>query len=400
MRAVTRTPVILLSVTLAAGAAAVPVSAAAPAPGWEHPGHGPGDSYYNAAETVINEGSVKRLTTRWSVRLRHSYESCSGWSAPLVTGGRVIVADQLGIAAHKAEGGAVSWRFNWDDKMDNETPVLAVSDGLLIAANGDCNSQSDPDGRLTAIDVATGAVRWRLDPDMPNYSVVVDRGVVVVSGWSQSDEEAVVAYRAGDGGEIWRKPGWSSSGVSARGAVIMRKTDGYGQSDGGTSAVDVVTGKVRWSRLENWIAEAAIGDRVYVSDERKNLIAADATDGAVVWTAAGKASSMIAVDGRRVYRAGGRDLEALDDRTGRRIWTHRFKRDAAQPVRAGGLVHAGGPVLRAADGTAVGPSITGQVVVADGAVVRVDEGTLLLSDPGLPSAKAPDGTASVAFGEW
>ncbi|MEU4557548.1 PQQ-binding-like beta-propeller repeat protein [Actinoplanes sp. NPDC023936] len=348
---------------------------------WNHPGYDAGDSHYNPAESVINEGSVRNLAATWSVRLRDIEESCSGFSAPLLTGGRVIVTDKRGISSYDATNGRPAWRFDWDFPDDNGTPVLAVSDRLLIAANGDCNSMSDPDGQLTAIDPATGATRWKLETDIPIHSVVVDNGVIVISGWSPSDEDVVIAHRASDGTELWREPGWSSAGVALNGAVLMRKTDGSGQPDGGTSAIGVTRGELRWSRLENWTAQAAFGNRFYVTDRRGDLLAVDGTDGAVTWTAAGKASTLVATDGRRVYRSSGRHVEALDARNGRVRWATPLGVEARQPVRAGGLLYAGGTVLTASRGIAAGPMFGGHVIVAGGALYRVDRGTLTAYAP-------------------
>ncbi|BBH65221.1 hypothetical protein ACTI_19060 [Actinoplanes sp. OR16] len=274
--------------------AIAPGPATAATPSWEHPGFDAEDSYYNPAESVINEGSVGRLTRRWSVPLRDIEASCSGFSRPLVTGGRAVTTDKLGISAYSITDGKPSWKFDWDWPDDNLTPSLAVSDGLLIAANGDCNSQSDPDGQLTALDLATGKARWKIELDTPVRSVVVDKGVVVISGWSPSDEEVVAGYRASDGKALWSKAGWSSSGVSLNGFIMMRKTDGFGVADGGTSAISVLDGSLRWSRLENWAAEAAFDGLFYVTDARGRLLAVDETDGAVLWSVAGPARSPVA----------------------------------------------------------------------------------------------------------
>src|SRR5690349_23925591 len=153
-----RTTAVLLSFFVAASAATP--ATAAPASLWDHPGYDAEDSYYNPAESVINAGSVRQLEKKWSVNLRKSDASCSGPSAPVIAGGRIFAADHLGISGYAAADGRLSWRFDWPDVMDNETPTMAVSDGVLIAANGDCNSQSDPDGQLTALDAATGRTLW------------------------------------------------------------------------------------------------------------------------------------------------------------------------------------------------------------------------------------------------
>jgi outer membrane protein assembly factor BamB len=208
--------------------------------------------------------------------------------------------------------------------------------------------------------------------DMPIYHAVVDKGVAVVSGWSQSDEEAVVAYRARDGRELWRKPGYGTTGVSANGVLLIQRTDGYGVPAGSVSAVEIGTGAARWTRAGVWKAQAASprADRFFVVDrDGKDLVALDAGTGAVMWTAVGKGSELIAADGRRVYRGSGRVMEALDAGNGRRVWGRQG--EAAQPVLAGGLLYAGGVVLSASSGSVVVPEFSGRVVVAGGRIYQL-----------------------------
>ncbi|MEU4691844.1 PQQ-binding-like beta-propeller repeat protein [Actinoplanes sp. NPDC023714] len=369
---------------IAAAAAASPATAGVA--GWEHPGFDAEDSYYNPTESVIDESGVGRLERRWSVRLRDS-----GFSRPIVAGDRVIAIDGRGISAYSISDGSSLWHFD----EDGVVPAMAVSGGLLIAASGD---------RLTALDLTSGKVRWQRALANPIRAVVVDRGVVVVSGWSPSDAEKVAAYRAADGEALWSKSGWGTTGVSLNGVIMMRKTDGYGLADGGTSAIDILDGSLRWSELANWTAEAAFDGLFYVSDARGDLLAVDGTDGAVLWTASLSsrarhtggsvgpahiadpapiarpvrgANALIAVDGRRIYRAFSRSVEALDVRDGRRVWSTRLAREAGQPIRAGGLVHAGGAVLRAADGVLLKPSFPGRVIVSGGTVYGVSGSDLV-----------------------
>ncbi|HEX5204774.1 MAG TPA: PQQ-binding-like beta-propeller repeat protein, partial [Actinoplanes sp.] len=161
-----RTLAAVLSLTLAF-APATPAHAVA-LPAWDHAGYDAEDSYYNPHETAINLGTIGGLTRRWSVPLRkRPGGACAGFSKPLVAGGRVIVTDQLGIGAYLPLTGTPTWRFAWPDPLDTETPYLAADGSTLIAATSGCNSQSDPDGIIFAVDLTTGRLRWRADPDVP-----------------------------------------------------------------------------------------------------------------------------------------------------------------------------------------------------------------------------------------
>lgn len=370
MTALRRTQAVALSFALALAPAAS-ARAAGPA-GWDHPGFDAEDSYYNPGESAINAGTIGSLTRRWSVALRKTDASCGGFSAPLVAGGRVVTTDQLGISAYQAFTGAAAWRFNWEDPMDSDAAVMAVSGNTVIAADGDCNSNSDPDGRLLALDLATGKVRWRIESDMPIYTIVVDKGMAVVSGESPSDERATVGYRVSDGKQAWKRVDYVASSVSADGRVLVTKGNT-------TSALSVTTGALLWTKPSVWQAKAATpnADRFLVTNGTA-MSAVNASTGAVLWTAPGKASEWIATDGRRIYRTDDRTVEALNAGNGRTLWSRRLTKPANQPVRAGGLLYTGGAVLSPTSGAVLteAKSMTGRQIATGGRLYTVNNGEL------------------------
>ena len=254
--------------------------------------------------------------------------------------------------------GRLAWTFDWDDPDDSSTPSMAVSAGTLVLGNGDCHSTSDPDGRLVGLDLASGKPRWRVTPPAPVHSFVVDKGAVVVSGGSESDEVMTVAYRATDGRELWRKVGLTTSGSSANGRILLSET-------GSTSAVSLPTGTVLWTKPQTWYAESATPTR-FLATTGAALNLVDAATGALLWTAPGKQSELLATDGRRVYRSVDRLVSALDIRDGRPVWSRTLPAAAGQPVRAGGLVYTGGPVLSAASGAVLSRGWPGRQVVTGG----------------------------------
>jgi outer membrane protein assembly factor BamB len=360
-----------LALTVTAALAAPPANAAGPA-GWEHPGFDAEDSFYNPGESAINAGTITHLTRRWSVQLRQRDGACGGTSAPLVTAGKVITTDELGISAYNLLTGAVSWRYNWPDFEDTDTPDLGVAGGTLIAATSDCHSASDPDGTLTALNIADGKVRWEHETGYPIYSLAVDKNMAVVSGESESDELSTDAYRVADGRVAWRKPMFTGSSVSADGRVLLIK----GNS---TAAVTVSTGAVLWTKPRVWRAEAATpaADRFLVTDGTA-LTAVRATDGAVAWTAPAKAATLLATDGRRVYLAADRTVSALSAANGRPLWSRQLTPTPTQPVRAGGLLYSAGAVLNADTGgmAAPGTPFAGKQVVTGGRLYTVNGTTL------------------------
>jgi outer membrane protein assembly factor BamB len=348
-----------------------PARAAAPHGTWDHAGYDAEDSYYNPHESVLNLSTIGALTPRWTVTLRkHPGGACAGYSAPLAAAGRVIATDQLGISAFDFASGTPAWHYNWPDPLDTETPFLAADSGVLIAATSDCNSQSDPDGMLFAVDLATGRLRWQAKVDAPVFTLAVDKGVAVVSGNSPSDQQMVVAYRVADGHVAWRKPNYESSGVSANGRLLV--TDAHV-----TSAVNITTGVPLWTANDVWRAAAATpsSDRFLVTNV-SSLSAVNATTGALMWTAPGATNDLLATDGRRVFRADGGSIEARSMSTGHLLWTRLLPGKLAQPVRAGGLLYLGGPILDPATGALVAPKTTGNLIITGGRLITANKGSL------------------------
>ncbi|MBM2617088.1 PQQ-binding-like beta-propeller repeat protein [Actinoplanes sp. LDG1-06] len=344
-----------------------------PPVGWEHAGYDAEDSFYNPAESQINAGTIGKLASRWSVPLRRQEPTCGGPSAPLVAGGMVVATDGRGVSGYRAADGRLAWSFDWDDPEDSTVPSMAVSGGVVVLGNGDCHSASDPNGRLVGLDLRTGSRRWKLDLDMPVNSFVVDRGVAIVSGSSESDETATVAYRATDGREVWRKRGFESSSASSAGRILLTR-------GGSTSAVSVTSGSVIWTKPRSLYAESATPTRFLVTDGVA-LTLVDAASGAPLWTAPGRQSKFLATDGRRVYRAVNRTVSALDIRDARVVWTRTLPVVATQPVRAGGLLYTGGPVLSAASGAVVAPHRRGPQVVTGGHLYAVEGNRLAAYAP-------------------
>jgi outer membrane protein assembly factor BamB len=377
----------LTAAALLAGVLLATPAAASTSPQWTQSGYGPGNTYYNPAESVINAGSIDAVRRRWAAPLAVAAEgSCAAPSAPLVSGGRVFASDETGVAAFAAGTGRLIWRHTWPDPEDQSTPHLAVAAGLLLVANQGCQSQSDPNGAILALRVATGRPAWQLSTDIPLQSLVVDRGVAVVSGASESDTPTVLGLRVRDGKRRWELTDHRSPGVVAAGGRLLISSTVRTE----TRAVSITSGATLWRKPVAWRAEAATpaGDQFYVSGPGDTMLCVGAADGAVRWRAAYAAGTPIAADGRRVYQVVANGIEALDARTGRRAWQTLFEGDTGQPVRAGGLLYtsvdAGEPlgILHAATGKVAssgrqfGNLDGGNVVVAAGWVYLANGNSL------------------------
>jgi outer membrane protein assembly factor BamB len=370
---------------LALSLAALPVApaqAAAGAGDWAQPGYGPGQTFYNPAESVLNAGSIGRVTDRFTTDLPSADgEFCTRPAPPVVSGGRVFVAETTGIGAYAAGTGKLLWQHIWEAPEDENTPSLAVSNGLLLVGNAGCQSASDPNGTLRALDVTTGKQRWSQTFDTPVDTLVVDRGVVAVGGDSESDLPTVRGLDVTTGRLRWTLPRFTSPGVSSHGRLLLTRTTAAQMV-----AVNVTTGKSLWTKPQKWYAEMATADRFFVTNGAGTLISLDATTGASQWTAP-RAAGRNATDGRRIYHPTARTVEAFDARTGKRVWWRNFLGAVGQPVRAGGLVYTAVEgrtvgIMNAANGQPVptkwtsGLAATNRVTVADAHIYTVAGNTL------------------------
>ena len=361
-----------LLIVLSSAALAAPAPAAGPGSSWSQDGYGPGNTGYNPDTAAL---PVAALRPSWSVTPGIGVEGCATTPGPpLVADGRVFFADDGGVGGYSAATGRKLWRNTGFSLLG---PALAVAGGLVLATDSSCQSQSDYDGTLKALDGRTGKVRWTARLSTTIDFLVADHGVVVTHGYCGvcgDHQNEVVAFRIADGKRLWRRVDALLAGpVSAGGRVILTVAQR-------SVAVDVATGATRWTAKTAWWARSSTpaGDRFYATDGN-DLAALAAATGRVLWRVAAGAGEL-AADGRRVFVAA-TGITAYDAGTGRRLWA-RAVRDAGRPIRAAGLlwITTSGrpPVLLApvtgrpaAVGRAFGPA-QGHVVVAAGRVFTTD----------------------------
>ncbi|GAA2846171.1 hypothetical protein Acy02nite_48010 [Actinoplanes cyaneus] len=332
----------------------------APAPAsWGQDGYGPGNTRYNPAESVINAGSVARLRLRWTVEPAPDRPGCESVQvAPRAVDDRVVLLEGGGVAARSATTGKRLW-INTGFGRVTAGPV--VTGGLVLVAGTSCESNSDYDGSLVALDVRTGAQRWRRTGEWTIDAVVADAGVIVTSGYCRTCEagHGVNTYRLNDGTPLWTHREEELAGqVSAGGTILLRRTAG----DAETWAGRIGTGTTIWGNDLGPVAVAANpdGTQFYLRDST-GLCARAAADGRQLWQAPKEAGDL-AADGRRVYVASAGRVNTYDAGTGRLLWT-RAVDSPREPVRAGGLLYVlsgkGNLVLLSpVDGRPVGSKVT------------------------------------------
>ena len=125
-------------------------------------------------------------------------------STPLVAGGRVFTLGITGIfSAHDLATGKLLWRKD-APKAPPEfgTATSPIADGTsVIAFLGGMDA-----GALTAMDAATGAVKWRWTGDGPAYASPI---LATIGGTRQvitQSQSKVLGFAATDGSLLWEAP--------------------------------------------------------------------------------------------------------------------------------------------------------------------------------------------------
>jgi outer membrane protein assembly factor BamB len=354
-------------------------TALTPASTWMQDGYGPGNTGYNPYESQLNIETIAGLRQRWAATPGPGQEGCETTpEPPLVAQDRVIMFEHGGVGARDARTGRRLWlntEFSYLGKR------LAIVDGMVIATDTKCHSNSDYETTVSALDLATGRLVWESRQVGAVDKLVVDAGVLVTHGYCylcDGEEDQVVAYRVDDGEVLWLRNDANLAGeVSAAGRVLLSSTnEAYG-----THAVSLWTGAVSWRTRMVWepLSATPAGDR-FLARGGAGFSAVDSRTGRIAWSVRAAVNNL-SVDGKRVYAAAGRTLTAYRSTTGFRIWTRGLSAPG-KPIRAGGLLYVtnGGPELailapvngaKLAAGRRYGAAI-GHVVVAGGRLYTTD----------------------------
>jgi eukaryotic-like serine/threonine-protein kinase len=224
--------------------------------------------------------------------------------SPAVAGGRVFAASYDGrFYALSAADGAVLWKFategerrfearglhglmprrqTYADMYDVYLSSPVVVDGTVFFGSGD--------GRVYALDAASGARRWAFDTgEVVHASPAYADGTVFVGSWNSR----LFALDAQSGAERWRfqagtddvihnQVGFQSSPAVADGVVYV------GCRDSNLYAVDARSGQEKWrfSTGQSWVitSPAVGGGRVYFATSDSSLVhAVEAATGKPVW---------------------------------------------------------------------------------------------------------------------
>ena len=172
----------------------------------------------------------------------YSFRKTPGSVHPVAVGERVLVVTDGKLAAVDGATGKTVRRY---DKAGTPTEVLCT-DGTIVAV--DLKS-------LGALDVETGAVRWRRATSEPQYTVAGEGGVFFLEGAVRRGEGLTATALELDKGTVrWQRSDYPFLRkvrrlVVARGLVVFEVSTVADKKEGNAIHVaDAANGRVLWSR--------------------------------------------------------------------------------------------------------------------------------------------------------
>ncbi|HEY2354933.1 MAG TPA: N,N-dimethylformamidase beta subunit family domain-containing protein [Gaiellaceae bacterium] len=208
------------------------------------------------------------------------------------------------------------------------------------------------DGRLHAIDPATGLERWDYDSGWCGWSSpALGDGLVFATfisnpRCSHRKRGAIIAFAAKTGQIRWSR----NVGQSESSPLVSDGTVYFGTTSGFVHALDAATGAERWSYYTGGPVKASPtldGGNIFVGNYAGNFFALDAGTGALVWEGGGRPRnyfySSAAVTGGRVYvGAADHHVDAFSEDSGTELWSFPTRNHVyASPAVWNGLVLIG-----------------------------------------------------------
>jgi outer membrane protein assembly factor BamB len=271
------------------------------------------------------------------------WKNVGDWSLiefpPVIADGRLFVGTNHGLLlALDAATGHVLWQRKLGRCIASSPSVAgeALVVGVL-AAPPQCDR--DIPSYIAAFDVRTGRTLWRHGAGPVEASPLVVGGTVIVGSW----DGRVRALDAATGALRWSFP---TGGPIKAGASLAGRNAIVGSYDGSLYALDERTGALRWAAAVGarfYATPAVAGGRVIDATTDGVVHAFDTRSGAERWSRSiGRfAYSAAAVARGRAY-VGSYDhrLYALDVHSGDIVWTYRAPGPVSgAPTVLGNLVY-------------------------------------------------------------
>src|SRR5450631_2095427 len=199
------------AVKLAAAVDAARLIAADTEPGsWMGPGRTYDEQHFSPLQK-IDAGNVKQLGLAWFYDLDAAHRAQE--STPLVVDGFMYVTSAWSkVFALDAKTGAPIWTF--DPKVPGQVGVNACCDAVNrgVAVWKGRVYVGTLDGRLIALDAATGKIRWSVQTTDKSKRITItqaprvvkDRVIIGMSGGEYNVRGYISAYDAASGKLAWR----------------------------------------------------------------------------------------------------------------------------------------------------------------------------------------------------
>jgi outer membrane protein assembly factor BamB len=233
--------------------------------------------------------AVDVATGRQTWRIDRAYGPSSPPAVASV-GGRDVVLFTAGLGeassldAVDASDGSPAWKHSVPLKATSRTGV---------AVDGERAFVGDDRGNVYASDVSTGAVRWTADPGGRTLApLAAGSGMVVATtAGGQRGLPVVTGFDAATGAQRWRvEPNVFASGATS--AVIVNGIVAIGFPDRSVHAFDVSDGSERWTSRPFFSLASPFGGGsayrddlifAYFGDPTGDIRRLDGGTGAVVW---------------------------------------------------------------------------------------------------------------------
>jgi outer membrane protein assembly factor BamB len=297
------------------------------------------------AFVAVQDGTLVALdlgtgTQRWT-----SAVSTSALSTPDVIDSLVVVGTGIdGLQAVDAATGQKRWSIAADGSIPG---APADADGMIIFATDR--------GTVEAADAMTGTEAWTasVDDAVIGSVAIADGNVVVSTNGGDVRHGSLIALDLKTGAQRWRTDVGYFGRVGTPGIGAGRVLDSTGLDTGVPSshhivAVDLATGALDWAfanATDDPVYTPAIsGDQAFIPGEDHTLTRVDAVTGSVGWTfsADGVVEVVPALAGNVVYAASNSGSAfAVDRVTGAELWSVPIRGVPYGPTVAGGMLLIG-----------------------------------------------------------
>jgi outer membrane protein assembly factor BamB len=219
-------------------------------------------------------------------------------ATPLISNGRVFTFGISGIfSAHDLATGKLLWRKPATTPVQEYgTSSSPIADGANVVAFLGGNDA----GALTAMDAATGAIKWRWTGDGPGYTSPILATIGGVRQVITQSQNKLIGVNAADGRLLWETPLKTPYGQNVVTPLIVNDVVISAGLDSPTTAYWVTAGLGKgWSATPRWRNEqvsmymsspAASGSMIFglSNKNRGQFFAIDATTGKTLWLGKGR----------------------------------------------------------------------------------------------------------------